>query len=158
MSFQATVKSVDVQNVVKGKARYSVATVTYDYQGETRTQKVMSFTNPGVFETVQTLKDGDRIEITSTKNAAGYNEWAKVEAATAEAKAASPGVGRVTGSNYETPQERADNRVRIVRQSSISNAIATLATRETPVHAEEVLDLAQRYFDWVYASESDESQ
>lgn len=164
MTFQVKVKEVTVENVVKGKSRYSIAHVVHDFKGETRTQKIMSFANPEVFKKVQNLKEGDLIEITVTKNDAGYNQWAKVDMASDKVEADTPerapstSTGRVIGSNYETPQERADNRVRIVRQSSLSNAIATLATANEPASSNDVLELAQRYFDWVYETDdSDET-
>ena len=165
MTFQVKVKEVTVENVVKGKSRYSIAHVVHDFKGETRTQKIMSFANPEVFKKVQNLKEGDLIEITVTKNDAGYNQWAKVEMASDKVEADTPerapstSTGRVIGSNYETPQERADNRVRIVRQSSLSNAIATLTPGAAEgVDTDEVIALATRYFDWVYAeNDSDET-
>lgn len=164
MTFQVKVKEVTVENVVKGKSRYSIAHVVHDFKGETRTQKIMSFANPEVFKRVQNLKEGDLIEITVTKNDAGYNQWAKVDMASDKVEADTPerapsqSTGRVIGSNYETPQERADNRVRIVRQSSLSNAIATLAAGGNRVDPADVLDQAQRYFDWVYEEDdSDET-
>jgi hypothetical protein len=158
MSFQITIKEVSVEKVVKGKTKYSVANVSYDYQGEARTQKILSFTNPAVFDAVQELQSGDRLEVTTTKNEAGYNVWAKIEKITGEAKtAAAPNTGKVIGSNYETPQERAENRVRIVRQSSLSNAIATLSVGAKVLNPEDILGLAERYFDWVYETDEDTS-
>lgn len=154
MAFQITVKEVTVESVVKGKSRYQVANVAYEYKGEPRTQKLVSFSNPDVFAKVQTLKAGDVVSVETAKNDKGYDQWAKITTGDA-APAAAAGGGRVTGSNYETPQERADNRVRIVRQSSISNAIATLAAQKLEFTADDVLELAQEYFDWVYESADD---
>lgn len=160
MSFRATIKEVTVEQVVKGKTRYSVANVAYEYKGEARNQKLVSFANPGVFDIMKDLKAGDVIDIETTKNAAGYTEWAKVSPATGEAPpaAVSTVVGKVTGSNYETPQERADNRVRIVRQSSLSNAIATLTAGGESISPTDVFELAQRYFDWVYEAHNKDQE
>ena len=160
MSFQVTIKEITTEKVVKGKARWEVANVVYDYKGENRTQKVVSFANPAVFEILKTLKEGDFVTVEATKNDAGYSQWAKVELASAE-DAASPAAprapGKVVGSNYETPQERADNRVRIVRQSALNYAIATLSSGGQVVSEDAVYSVAQRYFDWVYATVEDES-
>lgn len=161
MAFKITIKEVNVETVTKGKSRYQIAVVSYDFKGEARTQKIMSFSNPSVFKNVQTFNAGDVVEVEVTKNEAGYNEWTKAEKASGGETSPTTGAsssGRVVGSNYETPQERADNRIRIVRQSSLSNAIATLAAGGEPVSSNDVLDLAQRYFDWVYASPDDSDQ
>ena len=69
---------VNIEHVVKGKSRYSKAAVTYTYNGEARTQNIVSFTNPAIFAKVQE-KVGQEVEITITKNAAGYNEWASMD-------------------------------------------------------------------------------
>jgi hypothetical protein len=159
MAFQATIKEVTVELVVKGKTRYSVANVAYDYKGEARTQKLVSFANPGVFDIVKDLKAGDVIDIETTKNAAGYTEWAKVTPATGEAPAATASVGKVTGSNYETAVERAENRVRIVRQSCLGYAINTLTPGAVAaLEPDAVIELAQFYVDWVYGSQDNQDQ
>ena len=160
MAFQITIKEVTVESVVKGKARYQTANVAYEYKGEPRTQKLVSFSNPDVFVKVQSLKAGDVVSVETTKNEKGYDQWSKIsnssDAANGSAGAPNTSPGRVTGSNYETPQERADNRVRIVRQSSISNAIATLVAQKLEFTSDDVLEQAQIYFDWVYAQDDSE--
>lgn len=159
MAFKVTIKEVTTELVVKGKARYNKATVAYEYEGQARTQNLVSFKNPDVYKTVSELKAGDVVEITTTKNDAGFNEWAKVETAGSKDVAApQASQERTTApfknvSTYETPQERAENRIRIVRQSSISNAISTLGNGGTGVDADDVLVIAQQYFDWVYQDE-----
>jgi hypothetical protein len=159
MAFQITIKEVTVESVVKGKARYQTANVAYEYKGEPRTQKLVSFSNPDVFAKVQSLKAGDVVSVETTKNEKGYDQWSKIspggDAAGGRDSASNTSPGRVTGSNYETPQERADNRIRIVRQSSISNAIATLVAQKLEFTSDDVLEQAQVYFDWVYASSND---
>ena len=53
-------------------------------------------------------------------------------------------VNRVTGSTYETPEERAKKQVVIVRQSSVSNAIALLvATNKEGFDANHVVEVAE---------------
>jgi hypothetical protein len=150
---------VNVENVVKGKSRYSKAAVTYTYNGEARTQNIMSFTNPAIFKAVQE-KVGQEVEITITKNAAGYNEWASLDelgvapAASAPSSTPSPTTTgtRVTGSNYETPAERAARQVYIIKQSSLSTAVALAATQEANVTPEQIIEVAQLFTDWVLDS------
>lgn len=150
---------VNIENVVKGKARYSKAAVTYTYNGEARTQNIMSFTNPAIFKAVQE-KVGQEVEIQITKNAAGYNEWASLDDIGSGASASSPPEGaptkaaqpatRVTGSNYETPAERAARQVYIVKQSSISAAVALAANNKEKATPAEIIATAQTFVDYVF--------
>ena len=153
MALNVVVKEVNVENVVKGKTRYSKAVVTYDFKGETRTQNIMSFANPDVFKKVQALEPGQTIAVELTKNAQGYNEWAKVDVASDEPKdaKAAPTGGKVTGSNYETREERAAKQVLIVRQSCLAQAVAyVVGTKEQVESNEELLKLADQFVDWVF--------
>ena len=145
--------------MVKGKSRYSKASVAYSFNGEARTQNIMSFANPDVFKKVQELV-GQETEVTLVKNAAGYNEWSAigdVGSSPASSEGPTP-VGlaaaavRVTGSNYETPAERAIKQVYIVKQSSISNAIAFCAATNADPTIQGVLDIAQQFVDYVFAA------
>lgn len=147
-----------VENVVKGKSRYSKATVAYSYNGEARTQNIMSFTNPAVFAKVQESV-GKEMEVTITKNDAGYNQWSALEdlgsgPSQSESPTAAPtgtatGV-RVTGSNYETPAERAKKQVYIVKQSSISAALGLAAVNKEKATKEEIIATAQSFVDYVF--------
>lgn len=62
--------------------------------------------------------------------------------------------GKVTGSNYETPEERAKRQVIIVRQSSIGYAIQSVGSLDQQAaeegYAEKVLNLAKEYEKHVY--------
>jgi len=151
---------VNVENIVKGKSRYSKAAVTYTYNGEARTQNIMSFTNPAIFKAVQE-KVGQEVEITITKNAAGYNEWASLDdigsGASPQAAPSAPATStapttRVTGSNYETATERAAKQVYIVKQSSISAAIGLATANKEKATPEDVIAVAQKFVDFVFDS------
>ena len=155
---------VNVENIVKGKSRYSKAAVTYTYNGEARTQNIMSFTNPAIFKAVQE-KVGQEVEITIIKNAAGYNEWASLDDIGSPSSAptpqgaptpssAAPTPTRVTGSNYETPAERAIKQVYIVKQSSISAAINLATSNKENASAAEIIATAQEFVDYVFAQET----
>lgn len=156
---------VAVENVVKGKSRYSKAAVAYSYNGEARTQNIMSFVNPGVWKIItDPAIIGTEVEVNLTKNAAGYNEWAGIgEAGSAppapsggvQTPTSSPAPTRVTGSNYETPAERAQRQVYIVKQSSLSNAVNILShANKDKLQVEEVLDLAQKLTDFVFDTDN----
>jgi hypothetical protein len=152
MALKFTVQEVTVENVVRGKNRYSVANVVHDYNGQNRTQKIMSFSNPAIFEQVKGLKSGDVINVEITKNDAGFNQWAKITMEGANPPAAAgistPSTGKVVGSNYETKEERAARQVLIVRQSSLKEAVSFHSNKN--VAEEDILNTAQRFADWVF--------
>ena len=151
----------NVERIIKGKSRYSKAAVTYTYNGEARTQNIMSFTNPAIFKAVQE-KVGQEVEITITKNAAGYNEWASLDdvgsgastqsnvSTSAPTPSTAAPTTRVTGSNYETPAERAIKQVYIVKQSSISAAINLATSNKEKATAAEIIAVAQEFVDYVF--------
>lgn len=160
---QVQIKNVDVQWAGEGRKKYGKATVDYTYNGETRRQSVMSFSNPDVFKKVQELV-GQTVEVEVGKNDKGYSEWRSINVGNVtspSAAAGSTGSGtatRVTGSNYETKEERAARQVLIVKQSSLSNAVETLSVgAKAAPKREEVIELAQFYADWVYSKENDET-
>ena len=141
--------------------QYQSLEVTYkDDQGRVSSKKLMSFSNPEVFRTAQTWEKGDEVNIAMEKDDAGYWNWTAVLAAGEVAPAptnqsvATASTGdkkpagkptRVTGSNYETKEERALRQLMIVRQSSLSNAVATLATHGSPLSSDQVISLAKQY-------------
>lgn len=153
---QVIFQDFQTEYVSKGKQGYEKGTVTYTVNGQNRTQSMVSFTNPAVFKLLKEVSSGTVLEVEITKNAAGYNQWAsasRVEAGAAPAATASPAV-RVSGSNYETADERKLKQMFIVKQSSISSAIALLTAGLKP-GAEapgvgQVLDVAQEFVDFVY--------
>jgi len=152
---QVTIKDVSVEWVAKGKTKYGKSTVAYTFNGEQRSQNIMSFANPSVFKQVQELV-GQEVDVTLTKNAAGYSEWAAISVDASAGipdgaiKAAAPTTAtRVTGSTYETAEERAKKQVYIIRQSSITAALSILEANEAEVSVATVTDIAQQLTDWV---------
>jgi hypothetical protein len=154
-----TITNVSVENIVKGRSRYSKATVNYTWNGEARSQSIMSFSNPTVFKEVQELV-GQTVEVEVGKNEAGYSEWRSIQRGTGNAAPAATGAPggapagntRVVGSNYETKEERAFRQVLIVRQSSLTAALNTLSPgAKAPLDSKEVKALADEYAEWVFA-------
>jgi hypothetical protein len=120
----------------------------------------MSFSNPSVFKAAGSWNKGDTVEIVTQKDDAGYWQWTGIGEAGASAPqqsaapAASGGATRVTGSNYETKEERAARQVLIVRQSSLSVAVqALLAGAKTPPNAGDIITLAKELESYVFAEE-----
>lgn len=148
--------NVDIENVVKGKSRYSKATVAYLFNGEARTQNIMSFVNPDVFKTVQESV-GQEVEVTVTKNDAGYNQWSAVSPAGSGGGAPTPSAAPAapaSRSNYETAEERANRQVYIVKQSSLANALTYMELTKSKPTPEEVTALAQQFTDWVFGKDA----
>lgn len=154
---QVTIREVNVENAPNGK-RYQIAKVVYDYRGENRNTQIFSFKNPSVFNILKDLPRNTTVDVEITQEGQ-YKNWSKVTPVTAdvvEKPAAS--TGRVIGSNYETPAERAARQVYIVRQSSISSAVELLKTgAKAPPTTEEVLRVAQEFVDFVFQNESVET-
>lgn len=98
----------------------------------------------------------------------GYNNWVNATKSNGAAPAgsigqASPasrtaGYGSTTSpkSTYETPEERAKKQIYIVRQSSISNAIAMLSVgSKARPDVKEVIDIASQLESFVFGSSND---
>lgn len=153
-----TIQEVNIEKVKTGKSPYEKAVIKYSFQGNSRSQTMMSFSNPGVFKVIKEMQPGENYDVTVTKNDAGYNTWAAVKPAGAEAPVAGkPASVTVPKSNYETPEERKLRQLYIIRQSSIANAIELYnkvnvrTDLKTSEHVEYIKEIAQEFVDFVYA-------
>ena len=139
-------------HAAKNGRSYQSIEVTYkDDQGQVKNKKLMSFSNPSVFNHIKDLTKGDQINLRTEKDAAGYWQWIGIEGdktVATETKTTPQTGGRVTGSNYETKEERAARQVLIVRQSSLSSAVELLGPGKS---IEEVLAVAKQFEDYVFA-------
>jgi hypothetical protein len=139
-------------HAAKNGRSYQSIEVTYkDDQGQVKNKKLMSFSNPSVFNHIKDLTKGDQINLRTEKDAAGYWQWIGIEGdktVATETKTTPQAGGRVTGSNYETKEERAARQVLIVRQSSLSSAVELLGPGKS---VEEVLAIAKQFEDYVFA-------
>jgi hypothetical protein len=139
-------------HAAKNGRSYQSIEVTYkDDQGQVKNKKLMSFSNPSVFNHIKDLTKGDQINLRTEKDAAGYWQWIGLEGdktVATETKTTPQTGGRVTGSNYETKEERAARQVLIVRQSSLSSAVELLGPGKS---VEEVLAIAKQFEDYVFA-------
>jgi len=165
-----TLLSVDVKTIPTAKGSYQTAEVAYknnSFQGKVEGKKVMSFgATKEAFTTLSTAQPGSSFEVSVVKNAAGYNDWIKLTPAGAVAGAeqtsaatsgfaTKPTANAAPKSNYETAEERAQRQVLIVRQSSVSSAVAMLtAGVKTPPSVEAVLDVAKQLEDYVFGKKS----
>jgi hypothetical protein len=156
---QITIQEVTQEHIKKGKQGYTKATVVYtNEKGENRTKSLMSFANPAVFDAVKDAVQGDKYDVKAVKEGEYWN-WAaavKLSAEAAAGAAKAVGGGKVTGSNYETPDERKIKQLYIIKQSSIANAIEYCKSlnNEEPMAVDYVLDIAQKFVDFVYGNEN----
>lgn len=141
-------------HAAKNGRSYQSMEVTYkDDQGQVKNKKLMSFSNPGVFNHIKGLSKGDQINLRTEKDAAGYWQWIGIEGdktVATETKTTPQAGGRVTGSNYETKEERAARQVLIVRQSSLSSAVELLGPGKSVA---EVLEVAKQFEDYVFGKD-----
>jgi ABC-type phosphate transport system substrate-binding protein len=148
---------INVINVsIEDKGKYQMAEVVYkDDRLETKTKKLMSFTNPSTYATLKNAKNGEAYEITQIKNDKGFWDWTSATKADAAAAATGAKSFTPTKSSYETTEERARRQVLIVKQSSLSAAIAHLNARadKDEYDISDVKAIAQELADWVLADE-----
>lgn len=157
---QVTIQEVTTEFVKKGPKGYTVATVVYSANGKNSTKKIFSFANPQVFDVVKDAISGTNYEVDLKKNGE-YWDWVAIKPAGGDAPtAAKPayGGGKVTGSNYETSEERKLRQMLIVKQSSIGHAVELLTTgAKTPPSVQDVLSVAQEFVDYVYGVGAEEN-
>ena len=148
------------QAVSKAGKPYSYIELAYKGgDGKVSGKKIMPFgESKVVFDALSLAQSGDNYEVTLFKNeASGYWDWTAAKKSTgstqegqSQATTVTPGLtkgGRVLGSTYETPEERAKKQVMIIRQSSISNALTYLNGNANSIS--EVLQVAKEFENFV---------
>jgi len=154
-----SVNREDIPNK-NGKGTYGKLTVAYrNEQGKLAEKPLLSFTNPAVFKAFERAEAGDEINVKSEK-VGDYWNWTailadgEVSQATPVANSTAPAT-RVTGSNYETKEERALKQRYIVKQSSISAAVAILIVgAKSAPSVKDVIALADEFVDYVFADDT----
>lgn len=151
---QVTVIDVAQETLnAKNGRTYQQLVVSYkNDKGMAQAKKLVSFTNPDLFKVAKSWIKDQIINVKTVKNEkTGYWDWVGLEGeqSVAETKQASTST-RVTGSNYETKEERAARQVYIVRQSSLSAAV-TLLGQGAKVN--DVIETAKQFEDYVFSSE-----
>ncbi|MDE3022307.1 MAG: hypothetical protein KGI54_10640 [Pseudomonadota bacterium] len=156
-----TILSVDIKTTPTAKGSYQTADVAYKnntFQGKVEGKKVMSFgATAASFKTLAQATAGESYEVSIVKNDKGYNDWVSMsKAGAADAGAPQTASAKPTTatasprSTYETPEERAQRQIYIIRQSSISAAVSSLAAgAKAAVEPSKVLAVAKQYEDYV---------
>ena len=143
------VSSLNTHAAKNGRTYQSIEVMYKNDQGQAQSKKLMSFANPSVFKAAQTWQKGDVVHVSSEKDANGYWQWTGIggdgSVATPASKPATG--GRVTGSNYETKEERAARQILIVRQSSLSSAVELLGTGKSVA---DVIATAKQFEEYVF--------
>ena len=147
------IEIVSVSTEDKGK--YQMATVAYRKDGKLSEKKLMSFgAGEPAYKALTKAQAGQVFEVTTVKNDKGFWDWTS----------ASEGGGNVATTNksgatpaprntYETPEERALRQKLIVRQSSITNAIALyeLDKKKVPT-VQDIVQVARQFEDYVFGN------
>lgn len=163
MNITITVLSATRQQATsKAGKPYSYVELAYKGDdGQVRGKKVMPFGEfKAVHDALAQAQGGEVYNITAIKNeASGYWDWtaasksdgsAPAPQASGPSQAGTSSGGKVTGSNYETAEERAKKQVFIVRQSSISAAINFLVDAKKSSTVEQVIDVAKQFEAYVF--------
>lgn len=153
------------QAMTKGGKPYNFLELSFKNlnTGKVEGKKLMPFgETKAAFESLSTAGPQEFFEITTVKNTStGYWDW--TEAVRTEAGTTSPqqfpakvagGTTTSPKSTYETPEERAAKQVYIVRQSSISSAIAMLTPgSKSALDVDAVLAVAAQLEDFVFGKD-----
>jgi hypothetical protein len=155
LSYKITVLKLDITKAPKG---YSVAEVAYKTDdGKTKGMKVLDFVQKDVFETLKSVKAGDVLNADFEKNAKGFWQFAQLsktgETAAVQSNngvSSSAGEAKKSPGNWETSTERAARQVMIVRQSSLSTAVALCAAvGDKKAGPDQVIDMARIFEGYV---------
>jgi hypothetical protein len=141
---------------VEDKGKYKQLEVAYKGgDGKVSSKKIMSFAAPDVFKLLSSSKQGDAFDVTTVKNDKGYWDWTTVTPGTGSGGAVKAAGSPAPRSTYETPEERANRQVLIVRQSSVSSAIEfyKLNSKKQP-SIDEVISVAKSFEDYVFGKKS----
>ena len=160
MQIQIVTTSVETKPTAKGS--YQQLEVVYknlSFQGKVESKKIMSFgAGATTFKTLSASTAGTVFDIEVVKNAAGYNDWTTATLSNGSAPAQDAPQASIAGrttttpkSTYETPEERAQRQILIVRQSSVSSAVALLGVGgKAPLKVGDVINTAKELEAYVF--------
>lgn len=153
MNLEIRVRSIEDES----KGKYNQLTIVYTDIGSDKdhTYKLMSFVNKDAYLLLKSAKVGDTFSVVTNKNDKGYWTWESVSPAGSKPKA-----NPAPRSTYETPEERAQKQIYIVRQSSLTSAIAMLAAandKKTAINPDTVIYVARQFEKYVFGLDDRES-
>jgi hypothetical protein len=141
---------------VEDMGKYSKVNVSYSADGRNQEKAIMSFT--AAYKELVKAKADDVFDIKLVKDKTGkywnWEEAKKLDNADVAAVTRSAGKSVTTG-NWETAEERAKKQVYIIRQSSISSAVAAMAVGS---NTDMILSVARQFENYVLGIEEEEEQ
>lgn len=146
-------KSEVVKATGKNGKPYQVAELGYKTEeGKVKGMRIMPFGDQkAIFDVAAQAEKGDVLEAQFHQNEKGYWEFQSLEV-TGEKSTTSEAVGTTgsskpaaKGGNWETSEERAARQVLIVRQSSISSAVALVEATKLKASTEDVIKIAKEF-------------
>ena len=159
-----------VQHVSNSKGGYDSLEIPFKDNGKVSGKKLNSLFQKEVFAKVKEFQRGDRIEVDLEKETGSdgkeYWQWKavrKLDGESSEGTSSTPTQaqeskapvsnsrgGKVLGSTYETPEERALKQVLIVRQSSFTSATEFLKATQGDFSLAENFAEAEKINRWVF--------
>ena len=143
---------ITILNVSQPQTVKTYFTIEVNYKnekGDVQGKKLMSFSAPDVYNALKGAQAGEQYDVTS-KQENGYWNWVGAKKVEGGAKPTVSGGSQPARSNYETSEEREKRQRLIVRQSSLTNAVAILTVGAKAVKPEDVKALADNLTDWVF--------
>ena len=140
--------------------KYKICELGYKTEdGKVKAMKIFGFGDQKlVFDVATKLGAGDVVEAQFATNEKGYWQFNSLtptgvkEATDVEKPQGGAAPSPVARGNWETPEERAARQVMIIRQSSLSNAVAFYASREpkgVTADAKSIVELAKFFESYV---------
>jgi hypothetical protein len=158
MKIQVLSVSVTTKTSKAGKP-FQSAEVAYKNldQGKVESKNITQYSD--VFKQVVDAQTGSVYDVTNVKDDNGYWQWTSFKQGVPGETAPAGAVNKATPSpksTYETPEERAKRQVYIIKQSSLSSAIALLSVgAKAPPTVEQVKLVAQQFVDFVFEDKKD---
>lgn len=164
MSKEIVIEVVNVgeeQTIPTARGGYKQFELAYKSEGRVNGKVLRDFSDKAVYEACRGLRPKDVATVVIAKEAGRdgreFWNWKSVlrgvtspsNSGASPASAAKP-TGRVTGSNYETPEERAQRQVFIVRQSSITAALKILEMNGKNPSVTDVILLSEQLKNYVF--------
>lgn len=154
--------AVEVGNAVtKTNKDYKFLEVTYknvSFDNKVELKKILPFGSKEVFATLESAKPGTVFTILREKDKDGYWQWigiavgeTKLETTMAADNPKPAQAATATPkSTFETAEERAKRQMLIVRQSSLTSAIAFLNHNNKNYVLNDVINLADTFYNYVF--------
>ena len=144
-----------VSTSVEDKGKYQMATITYRKDGKIAEKKLMSFgAGVNAYQKLKAAKAGEIYEVTTVKMIRAFGIGLKQgNLVLLLLNHKQVVLHRLLEIRNETPEERAVRQKLIVRQSSITNAIALfeLDKKRVPT-VQDVIQVARQFEDYVFGN------